>query len=188
MTLADFAHSVLMHPVRLRLVQRLALLGTATVQELAAALPDIPRASLYRHLRTLTELGYLTVVEETRVRGTVERTYALTDNPADEKLGKPAQGPPTKEELRRMLPALLISLIGEVERYLAEDEADPARDGLGVSAATLFMNDAEWRAFGEKLSALVMEAAALPPGEGRRQRRLTTILTPADMRPGRREE
>lgn len=36
MTLADFAHSVLMHPVRLRLVQRLALLGTATVQELAA--------------------------------------------------------------------------------------------------------------------------------------------------------
>lgn len=91
MTLADFAHSVLMHPVRLRLVQRLALLGTATVQELAAALPDIPRASLYRHLRTLTELGYLTVVEETRVRGTVERTYALTDNPADEKLGKPAR-------------------------------------------------------------------------------------------------
>ena len=188
MTLADFAHSVLMHPVRLRLVQRLALLGTATVQERAAAPPHIPRASLYRHLRTLTELGYLTVVEETRVRGTVERTYALTDNPADEKLGKPAQGPPTKEELRRMLPALLISLIGEVERYLAEDEADPARDGLGVSAATLFMNDAEWRAFGEKLSALVMEAAALPPGEGRRQRRLTTILTPADMRPGRREK
>ena len=90
--------------------------------------------------------------------------------------------------LLRMLPALLISLIGEVERYLAEDEADPARDGLGVSAATLFMNDAEWRAFGEKLSALVMEAAALPPGEGRRQRRLTTILTPADMRPGRWEK
>ena len=57
-----------------------------------------------------------------------------------------------------------------------------------MSAATLFMNDAEWRAFGEKLSALVMEAAALPPGEGRRQRRLTTILTPADMRPGRREK
>ena len=33
-----------------------------------------------------------------------------------------------------------------------------------------------------------MEAAVLPPGEGRRQRRLTTILTPADMRPGRREK
>lgn len=119
----------------------------------------------------------------------MERTYALTDNPADEKLGKPAQGPPTKEELRRMLPALLISLIGEVERYLAEDEADPARDGLGVSAATLFMNDAEWRAFGEKLSALVMEAAALPPGEGRRQRRLTTILDAGGHgAPGRRGE
>jgi Helix-turn-helix domain len=54
------------------------LLGAAlTTTPLAAELDDVPAGSLYRHVALLTRAGLLHVVAEHRIRGTVERTYAL---------------------------------------------------------------------------------------------------------------
>ena len=73
MTSAD----LLLHPVRLRIVQ--AFLGdrALTTTELRAELPDVPAASLYRHVARLVDAGALGVVSERRVRGALERTYIL---------------------------------------------------------------------------------------------------------------
>lgn len=62
--MSDSVSSVLLHPVRLRIAQHLALHTQATVRQLGEALPDVPAASLYRHLRRMTELGVLEVVRE----------------------------------------------------------------------------------------------------------------------------
>src|SRR5579871_2755401 len=62
------------HPVRARII--LVIMGRAlTTQQIAALLPDVPRASLYRHIRELADADVLTVVEEKRIRGTLEKTY-----------------------------------------------------------------------------------------------------------------
>src|SRR5262245_53062252 len=68
---------LLLHPVRLRVVQ--AFLGdrALTTTQLQAELPDVPAGSLYRHVAKLVEGGVLDVVSERRVRGAVERTYVL---------------------------------------------------------------------------------------------------------------
>ena len=68
---------LLLHPVRLRVVK--AFLGdrALTTAQLAAELSDVPAGSLYRHISRLTKAGVLHVVAERRVRGAVERTYAL---------------------------------------------------------------------------------------------------------------
>src|SRR5215472_14866681 len=73
MTTAD----LLLHPVRLRIVQ--AFLGdrALTTAELRSELPDVPAASLYRHIARLVDAGVLAVVSERRVRGALERTYIL---------------------------------------------------------------------------------------------------------------
>ncbi len=73
MTTAD----LLLHPVRLRIVQ--AFLGdrALTTSALIAELGDIPAASLYRHVARLVNAGVLAVVAERRVRGALERTYVL---------------------------------------------------------------------------------------------------------------
>ena len=68
---------LLLHPVRLRIVK--AFLGdrALTTRQLAAELPDVPAASVYRHVGRLAEAGVLHVVSERRVRGITERTYML---------------------------------------------------------------------------------------------------------------
>ena len=68
---------LLLHPVRLRIVQ--AFLGdrALTTSDLAAELADVPAASLYRHVARLVDAGVLAVVAERRVRGALERTYVL---------------------------------------------------------------------------------------------------------------
>src|SRR3712207_4096878 len=68
---------LLLHPVRLRIVQ--AFLGerALTTAELGAELDDVPTASLYRHVALLADAGVLTVAEERRVRGAAERRYRL---------------------------------------------------------------------------------------------------------------
>ena len=43
------------------------------------ALPDIPIASLYRHIKILADSSILMVVGENRIRGTVESVYQLNE-------------------------------------------------------------------------------------------------------------
>jgi hypothetical protein len=70
---------LLLHPVRLRIVE--AFLGdrALTTLQLREELPDVPAGSLYRHVAKLVDAGVLSVVGERRVRGAVERTYVLRD-------------------------------------------------------------------------------------------------------------
>ena len=79
---------IVMNPVRQRVFQYFLLHETGTVKELRKALPDIPSASLYRHIRILADHSILTVVGENRICGTVEsskiRRIALISAPANE--------------------------------------------------------------------------------------------------------
>ncbi|HEX3679309.1 MAG TPA: helix-turn-helix domain-containing protein, partial [Galbitalea sp.] len=68
---------LLLHPVRLRIIQ--AFLGdrALTTGQIALELPDVPGGSLYRHVALLTKAGVLQVVAERQVRGSIERTYTI---------------------------------------------------------------------------------------------------------------
>ncbi len=52
---------------------------TGTDKEIRKALPDIPIASLYRHIKILADSSILMVVGENRIRGTVESVYQLNE-------------------------------------------------------------------------------------------------------------
>ena len=68
---------IVMNPVRQRIFQYFLLHETGTVKEVKKALPDVPNASLYRHIKILTDSSILMIVDENRIRGTVESVYQL---------------------------------------------------------------------------------------------------------------
>ena len=65
------------HPVRVRIVNALRGDRILTTADLAARLPDVSKATVYRHVELLADAGVLEVAREERVRGAVERHYRL---------------------------------------------------------------------------------------------------------------
>lgn len=162
---------VVLHPVRLRIVQQLGGRSLTTAQ-LRAALPDVTQATLYRHVATLVDSGILAVVDERRVRGAVERTLALGERMAHV----------DREELRQVdasqLRTAFVTFLGEVaadfDRFLAGDPA--LRDYSGFGRAALYVDEDDLARIQAGLDELLS-----PYFEARGDRRrvtLSTILTP----------
>ncbi|GIH78009.1 helix-turn-helix domain-containing protein [Planobispora longispora] len=168
---------LLLHPVRLRIVQ--ALLGDRrmTTAALAAELSDVSTATLYRHVATLTDAGVLEVVDEQRVRGAVERTYALrlsAAQVAEEDLL--AMSP---EDHRRAFMGFVAGLLADFDRYTEREDIDLRRDGVGYRHAALWLSDEELAEFAADLRRVVQARADHGPGEGRVRRIFTTVLMPS---------
>jgi DNA-binding transcriptional ArsR family regulator len=174
---------LILHPVRWRIL-RAARSGAVTAQRLAAALPDVPQASLYRHLNTLADSGLLQVVEERKVRGTVERVYSL-GNGADDLSGETVGLNP--EGHMRLFGAFLSNLIADYSRYLDRGNVDLYRDGVGFRQREVYLSDEEFARMAAELRDLLARYSDCPPGKGRTPRLVTTIVMPAvdpaDLRP-----
>src|SRR6185295_10733144 len=68
---------LVLHPVRLRILNAMSGGRTATTSELCARMPDQAQATVYRHVALLLRGGLLEVEEEQQVRGAVERRYRV---------------------------------------------------------------------------------------------------------------
>ena len=169
---------LLLHPVRLRIVE--AFLGdrALTTAQLRAELPDVPPGSLYRHVAKLVDGGVLSVVGERRVRGAVERTYVLRASAA--RLGADEIARMSRDEHRQAFLAFVAGLIGDFDRYLARDEIDPLRDGASYNLAAMWLDDAELAELARELAIVLQPRVAKPPKPGRRRRSFASVLLPGD--------
>jgi hypothetical protein len=167
---------LLLHPVRLRIVQ--AFLGdrALTTTQLRAELPDVPAGSLYRHVAKLVDGGVLAVVSERRVRGALERTYVLRTSAA--RLSAKDIATMSRDEHRQAFLAFVAGLIGDVDRYLAREEIDPLRDGASYNLAAMWLDDAELAELARELYIVLQPRTANPPKPGRKRRILATVLLP----------
>jgi DNA-binding transcriptional ArsR family regulator len=167
---------LLLHPVRLRIIK--AFLGdrALTTTQLAAELDDVPAGSLYRHIALLTRAGLLHVVAEHRIRGTVERTYALRQAAAHIQPGEAAAMTP--EEHSRAFMAYVAGLLADFDRYLAAGTPDLTRDRAGYTVAGMYLTDAELAGFLRDFAAIVQPLLANAPGKGRRRRIVYSVFLP----------
>ncbi|MGH3191077.1 MAG: helix-turn-helix domain-containing protein [Streptosporangiaceae bacterium] len=177
---------LLLHPVRLRIVQ--AFLGdrALTTSQLAAEIDDVPAGSLYRHVAILTRAGILQVVAEKRVRGAVERTYTLRFLAAQIQPDEAAAM--TAEDHARAFTAYVAGILADFDRYLASGPPDPARNDAGYRMAAMWLTDAELTSFTRELAAVAQPRLANAPGKGRRRRMLYTILLPGPEESTRQQQ
>jgi Helix-turn-helix domain len=172
---------LLLHPVRLRIVQ--AFLGdrALTTTQLRGELPDVPAGSLYRQVARLVDGGVLAVVGERRVRGALERTYVLRSSAS--RIGVNEVAAMSRDEHRQAFLAYVAGLIGDFDRYLARDEIDPLRDGASYSLAAMWLDDAELAELARELYIVLQPRIENPPKQGRTRRILATVLLPGATEP-----
>ncbi len=161
---------VVMNPVRQRIFQHFLLHETGTVKELKKALPDVPNASLYRHIKILADHSILVVVGENRIRGTVESVYQLNKDALA-----------IEDEHGNAVQMSLLGICASFARYFAEDDVDPKRDMLLLTNCTLLLTDEEFSGFLSEINEIALRYMKAEATAGSKTRRITLISSPVDM-------
>lgn len=175
---------LLLHPVRLRIVQAFLGRRALTTGALHAHLADIPVATLYRQINTLVDGGVLEVTGERKVRGAVERTFTLRVAAAHVSAEDAADM--SVDDHRRAFRTFVAGLLGDFDRYLQQGEIDLVRDFVGYRRAAAYLSDDEMQELLGELRAVIEPRLDNDAGPGRRRRIINSILMPGDA-PGEEE-
>jgi DNA-binding transcriptional ArsR family regulator len=168
---------LLLHPVRLRII--LAVAGReVTAQQLATNLPDIPQATLYRNINTLAAAGILVVVQECRVRNTIERTYALPDQSLLLTAEDLENAQP--EDYIRLFTQYLGLQLGYYVRYIQQGNVDFARDNVFFHMFPVYLSEAETQRLEEAVNAALLPYMKNEPSP-ERQRYILGLLSLPDV-------
>jgi hypothetical protein len=162
---------LVLHPVRVNIVREFSGGQQLTAQEVAAALPEVPAATLYRHISLLMEGGVLSVVGMRRARGAPERVLELVSKAVHFTADDFRKF--TRQEMRRYFVAFMASLIDAGERYIGSRGA--RGDELRYRFEIGHMTDAEHADFLAERDALFAKIMARAPSPDRRPRAIAIL-------------
>ena len=160
---------IVMNPVRQRIFQYFLLHETGTVKELRKALPNIPSASLYRHIKILADSSILMVVGENRIRGTLESVYRLNKDAIA-----------TEDETGNAVQMSLLSICASFAKYFSAGNADPQKDMLLLTNCTLLLTDEEFSEYLSEINQVTVKYMKKAISESSKTRRITLISAPTN--------
>lgn len=166
---------VLFHPERLRIVQTLANAKGLTTQQLAVRLPDIAPATLYRHLKRLTDARIVIVAAERQVRGVKERTYTVTQETAV--IGPAEMSAFNREERFSFFSQFIAALLDQYGRFLSSTAGNELT-AVSYRQYPLYLSDDEMLAFLKELAGILSKHLENGPTRARKRRLFTAVLMP----------
>lgn len=172
---------VLLHPQRMAILRALGT-DSRTAKELAAILPTLPQATLYRHLTALVQAGLVEVVAQTQVRGAVERTYAMARGATILTAEDLANA--TREDHFRYFASFLAGLLGEYGHYLERPEIDLVADGVGYREYVLNLTNDELLEMLADMRAVINARVNNKRTADRTPRLIATVSMPIDRPTG----
>jgi DNA-binding transcriptional ArsR family regulator len=167
---------LLLHPVRMRILQTLFDSEPMTTTQLRDRIPDVAPATMYRQIAVLADAGVLEVVAERRVRGTVERSYRV--RPENAVVDPAAREAMTREEHQRSFTTFAASLLTDFDRYLDREDAHPVADGVVYRQAAVWLTDEEFAAMVDEIENAVVSRVGYAPERGRSRRVVSLVVVP----------
>ena len=172
---------LMLHPIRLRILSE--LVGKQlTTRQLASALPDIPQASLYRHIGVLLEAAVLEVVFEQQVNGASERTLGVAkgqDRISPEELSRFS-----KDDHLRYFNLFVFSLMERFGGFVANSELPQIpQSGMAYNRTVVYLSAAERAELQQQLFALVSQVMSHQPTPERKRYTLASVVIPDERKP-----
>jgi DNA-binding transcriptional ArsR family regulator len=175
-SLAESKGDLILHPIRMRIIQSLIGGSRRTTQQILELMSDIPQATMYRHLNKLLKAKIIEVIEQNQIRGSVEKVYILSEHGAEI---------PTKdlkdmsaEEHMEMFIKFVAMLIGDYGRYLQQDHYDQLKDGISFRQVHLNLTDEEYMQMLLGMREQMQQYIGNEPNAERRRRVISTIVIP----------
>ncbi|MCC0631675.1 MULTISPECIES: helix-turn-helix domain-containing protein [unclassified Clostridioides] len=159
---------LILNPARLRILQYIRLHGSVRTSDIVKYLNDIPRATVYHHVKILEENNMIEVVKENRVRGTIEKVYALKEDEV------PMEG----EAFVALSTAFHIGLMQEMNEYFSRKNQEHKKDNVLFTSALLYMTDNEYKDLLQNIANLLKPYVDQKPKSNLKLRKLSIISSP----------
>lgn len=159
---------LVLNPARLRILQYIRLHGSVRTSDIVKYLNDIPRATVYHHVKILEENNMIEVVKENRVRGTIEKVYALKEYTSS------IEG----ETFVALSTAFHVGLMQEMNEYFSRKDQDHKKDNVFFSSALLYMSDNEYESLLKNMADLLKPYIEQKPKSNLKLRKLSIISSP----------
>lgn len=166
------------NPVKCKLLLEIYSQERATAKHLSDTLGDIPQATLYRNLKKMLSDGILKVVEETQVRGTVEKTYALAFNLNSDFETILAENSGTL--YMQVFMQYLIGFAKQFREYCKSPDINIKEDMSGFSLSHLYLSNEELTELMKGISIIIKAAEKNEPKAGRKLRTIGIIVSPPE--------
>jgi DNA-binding transcriptional ArsR family regulator len=170
--------SGLLNPVRMRILQILMRNETATTRVIAEDLPNVPAASLYRHINKLVEDDILEICGEKKIRGTVEKLYRLKNNPF--KLIEELAEKGGREDYYNIFYTFAMTLLMDFNNYSNIENYNMLEDRVGFRSFPLYLSDEECDEFLNILKTALIKVVDNKPNNGRRLRKFSYVIMPEE--------
>lgn len=162
-------NEIMLNPIRMRIVQIAAANEKTSASYICEKMPDIPRTTIYRHIKILIDNEILTVVAENKIRGSLERILSLSTA----EIAKHN----TLDNAKQNIFGFMMQQYAKFERYFNSEDPDPARDCLFYNNTIMMLTDEEYSAFLKELQ-LLLQKYSLEYTEERKVRDISIISAP----------
>lgn len=161
---------VLTDPISNKIIQLIRVKGEMTVAEIISANIGVPRATLYRKIDKMVEVGAIYVASTNKVRGQIEKVYKIKD------IFVATKG--SKEEDMQMITMGLMGILGQYENYFKKDSADVTRDKMFMFNYNISLSDEDFGQMMQEMYQLVDKYQKKQGKENAKLRNLYMISAP----------
>ncbi|CAM2975121.1 helix-turn-helix domain-containing protein [Paenibacillus sediminis] len=177
---------LILHPIRMRIIQSLVTGRKLSRQQLSELLPDIPQATMYRHLNILEKAGVIVVDHTVKQRGATEKVYTMDQSGAS--ISEEELRQMSSEEHMGLFLQFLSLLSAEYSRYLEQPQFDLFKDGVSFRQVELYLSDEEFKETLLEIRTALQKRAANGPASNRRKRTFSTIVIPEPIIGGEKSD
>lgn len=163
------------NPIKCRLLIEILKSGETTAKLLAEKCEDIPQTTLYRNLKLMTEEGVLKVVSETQIRGTVEKTYAVTFDLNDVNA---IIGENSGKMYMQMFLRYILTFAKQFQTYCDTPGIDIKNDKSGFSLSYVYLTDEELENVVAAISKILTPLQNNQSAPDRKLRTIGVIISP----------
>ena len=163
------------NPAKSRLLIEIMRRGKVTAKYLAENCVDIPQTTLYRYLKRMTDDGLLKIVGETPIRGTVEKTYALTFDPSDP---PSVLGQNSGAMYMQMFFQYFLTFAKIFQDYCDTPGIDIKKDRSGLSLSHVYLTDEELEKVAADMAQILYPLQENKPKPERKLRTVGLIISP----------
>jgi len=142
-------NDIIMNSVRMRIIQTLSTKQSMTATEICERMSDVPRTTLYRHIKILLDNDILSVISEQKIRGSLERTLALNTGEITKYN--------TLENATQNAFAFLMKKFAMFRNYFNNETPNTGEDRIFLNTMILMATDEEFDKFLLELRELLIK-------------------------------